>query len=692
LRSRLGFAAVLVLACVLRIAHLVAISDDVFFDHPIIDARDNLSDAAYLTEESWLGPPEPSWKPPLYAYALAVVRAVGLTGSWAPRVFNLLLDLASCVLVFSLGARLFSRRVGGMAALVVAVWGPLVYFTGELVSASMSVFLYLAVLRVTLWAMDGERARRWLAVGLLVGVTALARAEALLLVPALAATTAIRWRREHVRRDAIRAAALVAGALLAVSPATLRNVLHGGDLVAISANGGINFYMGNAPEYGGAVGLRPGPDWERLVREPENAGIERPGARHSAYFVAWTIRRALDEPRATAAHLATKLGLALHGHELPSNRDVYAARAVSPVLAALLFPGPPWAPWGLVAPIGLVGVAIAVRRQPRARPAAWALATILGATVLFFVTARFRAPAVPLVAMFAAFAIDHGVACWRARRRRRVGIAAAAAVTLAIVMNMPWIGADTRAHYAHLMAIEDDHFRGTVLYAELEQDAQAVGYLERAAAAEPRDVTTWWNLARALARSGRHDDSLAALRHGLAGLDGPSPGQRGYERDLLEAMLALVDASPRLADHPLGRGLRCFAAGDLDCAVEALAVADDPALSARAHLARGIARLAAGQDAGAALDLVAAARARPTDADTQLFLAVVRARIGDGDGARAATQAFLELEWPRGAFYRRALRRSVPSALDQEAIALVVRNHPGDRRAARALAGLSRGR
>ena len=55
---------------------------------------------------------------------------------------------------------------------------------------------------------------------------------------------------------------------LIIFPVTLRNYLIGDDWVLISANGGVNFYIGNNAHYDSTVAIHPGLHWERLVGNP----------------------------------------------------------------------------------------------------------------------------------------------------------------------------------------------------------------------------------------------------------------------------------------------------------------------------------------------------------------------------------------------------------------------------------------
>src|SRR5262249_45999283 len=227
----------------------------------------------------------------------------------------------------------------------------------------------------------------WAAAGLLNGLTTVVIAPALILVPVLA-IAARRW-----------AVWFLLGVAVAVAPATLRNWVQGGEVVLISSNGGINLYLGNNPRYDATVGMSPGRDWQALLRAPRLHGVAGAGAA-SRFFEARVVGYARRDPAGFVALQARKLGLLAHGTEIPRNQEIYPARAWSPVLGALLWKVPGLAfPFGLLLPVAVVGLGVAWRRAP-----VLAVSTILiGLSVVaFFVTARYRAPLIPLLALFAA--------------------------------------------------------------------------------------------------------------------------------------------------------------------------------------------------------------------------------------------------------------------------------------------------
>jgi 4-amino-4-deoxy-L-arabinose transferase-like glycosyltransferase len=261
-------------AVVLRLIHAWLMQGDPLYDHPIIDSLESHELAGYLAEVSWLGPPVAYWKPPLYDYFLGVHHALFGSGLWPARISQILLDGCSCILTFALVRRLLSHRAGIVAAAVIALWGPLIYFSSAHVSTSLVVFLELCVLLLAVRAQREPSRSRWVDVGFALGVLAIARAEALLLAPWLAGWLWWSLSRYPQRKRLGWVALLAIGVTVGVAPVALRNALYAGDPVLISANGGVNFYVGSAPEYRGVIGARPGPEWELLMRAPIDVGFD----------------------------------------------------------------------------------------------------------------------------------------------------------------------------------------------------------------------------------------------------------------------------------------------------------------------------------------------------------------------------------------------------------------------------------
>jgi 4-amino-4-deoxy-L-arabinose transferase-like glycosyltransferase len=482
-------ALVFVIALALRLGHVLALRSSPYFTRPVLDAETYYWAARGLAGgQSWAE--AVYWQPPGYSYFLAGILWLAGPGFLAPRLVQAVLGGLTAALTCAIGARVFGRAVGLGAGLIVAVYGLLIYYDGELLAPSLAICLQMATLYCAVRAPTERRRVGWGAAGLLNGLTAVVVVPALVLVPVLA-LAARRW-----------AGWFLLGAAVAVAPVTLRNWMQGGEVVLISSNGGINLYLGNNPRYDATVGMRPGRDWQALVRAPGLHGTAGAGAA-SRFFVTRVIGYTRRDPTAFMALQARKLGLLLGGTEIPRNQEIYPARAWSPILRVLLWKVPGLAfPFGLLLPLAVVGLGVEWRR-------AWILAAstiLLGLSVVaFFVTARYRAPLVPLLALYAAAGVRWAIVEASTRARVIAGVVAAAVYLISNVGQgaMPLrMNADAEQGLAHWLEREGRRPEALALYERLARDA-------------PTSFDAWYGvaqLATALGQPAKADLALASIR------------------------------------------------------------------------------------------------------------------------------------------------------------------------------------
>jgi 4-amino-4-deoxy-L-arabinose transferase-like glycosyltransferase len=478
-------AVVFVVAFAVRLAHVLALRESPYFARPVLDAETYYWAARALAAgEGWAE--RVYWQPPGYPYFLAAVLRVAGPGFLAPRLVQAVLGALTAALTCTLGARVFGRAVGLGAGLVVAFYGLLVYYDAELLAPSLAICLQTATLWSAARAPDERGGRGWLLTGLLGGLTAVVNAPALVLLPILgiAARRRIGW--------------VLLGAILAIAPVTARNWIQGRELVLISSNGGINLYLGNNPRYDETVGLRPGRDWQALVRAPALQGVTGAGPA-SRFFTERVSAFAGQDPGGFVRLQVRKIGLLLQGNEIPRNQEIYPTRAWSPVLRALLWKVPGIAfPFGLLLPLAVVGLGVAGRRAP----VLVASVVLLGLTVVaFFVTARYRAPLVPLLALFAAAAVRWAVVEASPRARLAAAAVAAAVYLLANVGQGPMpsrMNADAEQGLAHWLESEGRRPEALALYERLAQGA-------------PTSFDAWYGVAQLATALGQPDKAGAAL-------------------------------------------------------------------------------------------------------------------------------------------------------------------------------------
>lgn len=223
LRALAGLPGILALALGARIAAIAASSDF----RPIFDAADFDRHAASIAAGNGYPPPQlglhgpTAFRPPLYPIALAVVHKLG--GGWtAGRVLGALLGTLTVALVFLVAQRLWDGRVALVAALIAAVFPPLVVLSASLLSEQLFLPLVLASLLAVLVYRERGGLRWAIAAGVLCGLAILARTSGAPYVLALAAGA---WAaRPRFRRAAlVPPLVVVLATALTVAPWVIRN-------------------------------------------------------------------------------------------------------------------------------------------------------------------------------------------------------------------------------------------------------------------------------------------------------------------------------------------------------------------------------------------------------------------------------------------------------------------------------------
>ena len=437
---------VFALALSLRLAHALQMSASPLFAMPAVDAATYAEQAAGLAAGNWLGRDQgPFWQPPLYPYFLGLIKLAFPESFYhASRWAQALIGSLTCVLLYWVGQRLFGRGVAFCGGLVAAAYGPLIYFDARLLPTGLATVLTLVSLLLLMRAVERPTRCGFMAAGFALGLASLSAAILAALIPGVALWL-FHWQRK-------KAAPFVLGALLAIAPVTLRNYTIGGDLVPISYNGGVNFYLGNNANSEQTLALRPGWEWEELVAWPLREGITRPSAK-SWFFYRQALEYILNAPLDYLGLLAAKTAQFWRGHEIERNQELYYWRNYSSVLAATLWQWGVAFPFGVVSPLALLGLLVYGRRQGLALPVLFVLGYSL-AVISFFVAARYRLPIVPLLILFAAYG-----GSWLFARRRRALWPTALLAVLVLLVNWDLPSMDGRGRAATHNDLGDAYLR-----------------------------------------------------------------------------------------------------------------------------------------------------------------------------------------------------------------------------------------
>jgi 4-amino-4-deoxy-L-arabinose transferase-like glycosyltransferase len=166
--------------------------------------------------------------PPLYPTVLAGLSLLGGDSVLAQRTFGALFGAVTIVLIALIARRLGGDRAGLTAAGIAALYPLFVAADGAPMSESLYGMLIAACLFVALRLSENRTPARAATLGALVGLAALTRSEALLLLPLIGLPLTFRsWRA---------ALALLAACAVVLAPWTIRNLSAFDRLTPISHN------------------------------------------------------------------------------------------------------------------------------------------------------------------------------------------------------------------------------------------------------------------------------------------------------------------------------------------------------------------------------------------------------------------------------------------------------------------------
>lgn len=175
--------------------------------------------------------------PPLWPMVLSVTSWLGGTGFEAHRVTGCVLGTLVIVVVGLLGRRAGDDRAGLLAAGIAAVYPTLVAADGSLMSETLYGLIVGVAMLVALRLADRPGVLPALVLGVLIGLSALTRAEGLLFLVLLALPACLVRRRALGTGRALAAVAVACvGAALVIAPWTLRNLDAFDQPVLISVN------------------------------------------------------------------------------------------------------------------------------------------------------------------------------------------------------------------------------------------------------------------------------------------------------------------------------------------------------------------------------------------------------------------------------------------------------------------------
>lgn len=342
---------------------------------------------------------------PLYAYFLAFIIRFFTENLYIIRLIQVLIGSLTVVLIYKIADNLFmNRRIAIVAGLAAAFYGTFILYDGMIMKTFLAVFFAVLTL-YWLTKKEEERPIKYLFPGIFIGLMALVRENAILLILGIPLCLIIKEDKKWIASK--KSLAFILGAFLVILPVTLRNYWVGKEFVLITTGGGEVFYIGNYEQADGTY--KPPPflktahpllEHEEFRQEAmKRAGRQLTRKEYSDFWFKEGFRAIGEDPKRFLYLMYRKFIIFWNFYERPDNQNFYFMKVSTTSLKFTLG-------FGIIAPLGIIGLFLSLKNWKRFLIPYAFLFVYMISVLIFFNYARFRVPAVPILIIFAASYID----------------------------------------------------------------------------------------------------------------------------------------------------------------------------------------------------------------------------------------------------------------------------------------------
>ncbi len=508
---------IFILALALRWIYLSEVVDSPLLFYSGLDPQAYDLWAQRIANGDWLGH-EVFYQSPLYPYLLGIFYAVFGRHLFWVYVAQILVGSADCFLIYGMGKRMFGNRVGLMAGIFSAIYKPFIFYDAVLLKTFLEVFLIDLCIYLLLIASEKKNRPALIFSGLVLGLGAWARDNFVILVFWFYPWLLFRLKKQGRPASSIY---FLAGFLLILAVGGIRNYAVGHDFVLTTSQGGQNFYIGNHLK--NLTGTYIPPDF--VTANPmfeqsdfRNEAVRRTGRRDlkpsqvSNFWFKESFREMRMDQRLFGERLLLKLGLFWNRREIADNVSYYLMKKEFSFLLRM-----PLLEFGLMAPFGLLGLALALKKRKALLAAGYVIIYWLSVSS-FFIFARYRLAVVGPLLGFAGFGLDN-LYLWTRERKWK-----------SLAGGVVLIGVFTALVYAPLIKEHLDYAYYNLgnAYARAGKFKDADKSYRQAIAINPNPAEFWVNLGfaddktgdtlesyRAFSEAARRDPEDAKARLGL---------------------------------------------------------------------------------------------------------------------------------------------------------------------------------
>lgn len=509
-RDRTWIAALFVFAFLLKLTYVLQSSGSVSFKVPILDARyyDDTAQSIVAGRGIRGGA---FFMGPLYSYFLAFLYGIFGRNVTLARAVQALGGSITVTLAFLIGKRVFRPSVALLGAVMLALYGAATFYDGQLLMEWLGTLLDMLLLFVLYRDFGQKHVLKFSLAGFLIGLSALARASILVFAPVV-----LVWMLfvAKERKRVVSAVVFAIAALVTISPATIHNYAAARDLVLITSNGGLNFYIGNNGAATGAYAPPPGvdlaSDMTTARHVQETTGRDMKPSEVSRYWSREAMKFIASHPGMELRLLVRKTALFCNGFETPQIESYDLSRGEYGIFRVLRVN------FWMLCSLGLVGMIYSARMWRRSFLITWFIISYSFSIILFFVTARYRVQIAPPLALFAAYAAAEVLP-------RSFGRSLRALVPLAVFGALLFLTRPGLFPFDSDYIRWREHIHEGRRWSTLGREDRALAEMDAAVALRPHDPESYVQRAVVYAEAGASAQAVEDYRRAL-GIDPALPG------------------------------------------------------------------------------------------------------------------------------------------------------------------------
>lgn len=506
------FLALLGLALIVRMLYFIHLSqnnptvnlfihDSAHFNHlarQVVDHGPILDRSFYIS--------------PLYIYFLAFFYKIGIESLLVIRLVQFLLGMLACGLTFLIGKRFFSRIAAAGAAVIQALYGPVLFFEGNLLATSLVLFFTLLAFYLLILCTEKRNVAFGILSGLSFALALIGRPNLLVVLPLPVLYLSLNQINKVTLTQRLKLISFwILGLCLPLLLTATHNYLADRYFTLITSHGGINFYIGNHRQAGGMWEAPEGIESNVAAINTEQAqqvaeeetGKKLSPAEVSDFWYRKAFRFIIAEPLQWFSLMLKKGLLFWSGYEIPLNFNYYFHQKYSFLLKI------PVTQFYFILPLSLLGLIVGLSQWKTRWFIYGFILLYFLSVVIFFICGRYRLIVIPFVLLFAVHGIDW---FFELIQKKKYSLFWGSFIALLIILFFSIINASDKIKRSNF-GNEYYNIALAKIYQEEYQDSIYWGKL--AAEADPQNADIHYNLGIAYLKLQKNDQAIEAFRRVL---------------------------------------------------------------------------------------------------------------------------------------------------------------------------------